>query len=44
MQIFLRDNPTSEALFLVGGIVEFLVSLVCVFYAKRYFLRNYKIF
>jgi len=44
VQIFLRDNPTTEALFLTAGVIEFVMSLVAVFYAKRYFLRNYKIF
>jgi nicastrin len=44
VELFRRANPTTEGIFLAAGIVEFLVSLVAVYYAKRYFLRNYKIF
>jgi hypothetical protein len=44
VELFLRANPTTEGLFLAAGIVEFIVSLVAVYYAKKYFVRNYKIF
>ena len=42
VEIFLRDNPTTEALFLTAGVLEFLGSLLAVHFGKQYFLRNYK--
>jgi len=44
VQVFRRANPSTEGVFLAAGIIELIVSLVAVFYAKRYFMRNYKIF
>eukprot|EP00026_Physarum_polycephalum_P004777 Phypoly_transcript_04801.p1 GENE.Phypoly_transcript_04801~~Phypoly_transcript_04801.p1 ORF type:complete len:648 (+),score=53.03 Phypoly_transcript_04801:66-2009(+) len=44
VELFRRANPATEGVFLAAGIIEFIVSLVAVYYAKRYFMRNYKIF